>query len=196
MTVFSSLNDPQIVMLLRQGKVGVIPTDTIYGLAARAEDQAATARLYQLKHRKHKPGTVLAANIDQLIQLGADESMLRQVQHLWPNPISVVIPASPDLAYLDQNKGDLAVRIPANQGLRRLLLQTGPLLTSSANPPGEPPAATVAEAQTYFGDQASFYADGGELGNRPPSTVVRVVDGKITVLRQGAVTINEQGELS
>ena len=176
--------------LLRPGAVGVIATDTVYGLAARAADRAAADRLYRLKGREGKPGTLIAADIKQLEQLGLKHRYLKAVEAFWPGAVSVVIPLSdPNLSYLHQGKLSLAVRIPDDAGLQNLLKQTGPLLTSSANPTGRPTAATVGQAKAYFGDRVDFYQDGGDLSGRQPSTVIRVIDDAVEVLRQGAVKL-------
>jgi L-threonylcarbamoyladenylate synthase len=175
------------------GVVGVIPTDTVYGIVARANDQVAVARLYRLKHRENKPGTVIAASVDQLVDLGLTRRYLKAVEQFWPDSISVIIPCGPELAYIHQDKLSLAVRIPKDDALRQLLEQTGALLTSSANQPGETPAATIDQAKAYFGEQVDFYLDGGDLTDRQPSTVIRVIDDAIEVVRPGAVTIDESG---
>lgn len=174
------------------GVVGVLPTDTIYGVVARASDEAAVTRLYDLKHREHKPGTVIAATIEQLVDLGIKRRYLTAVQQFWPGAVSVIIPcSSPALAYLHQGKSSLAVRIPNHPELRKLLGATGPLLTSSANHPGEPSANTVSEARSYFGNKVDFYIDGGDLSDHEPSTVIRIVDDAIEILRAGAVKVKE-----
>ncbi|HVS58729.1 MAG TPA: L-threonylcarbamoyladenylate synthase [Candidatus Saccharimonadales bacterium] len=178
--------------LSADGAVGVLPSDTVYGLVARASDATAVKRLYDLKLREGKPGTIIAANIEQLEQLGLKRRYLKAVEQYWPGPVSVIIPCGPELEYLHEGKNSLAVRIPDNKQLCELLEQTGSLLTSSANHPGEPTANTVEEAQAYFGDKVDFYVDGGDLSGHKPSTVVRIVDDAIVVLRQGAVTINEE----
>ena len=192
MQVFGSLNEA--VPLLQAGQVGVLPTDTVYGLAARASDPTAVAALYTAKQREQKPGTVIAATIDQLVELGVQRRYLKAVEQFWPNAISIVIPVD-GLDYLDLGKRSLAVRLPKDDALQQLLIQTGPLLTSSANMPGEPPANTVQEAIDYFNDSISFYVDGGDLSGRDSSTVIRMVDDAIEVLRMGAVHINERGEI-
>jgi len=179
--------------LLKPGSIAVIPTDTVYGVVARAADQSAVARLYQLKHRENKPGTLIAASIDQLVELGVKRRYLTAVEQWWPGAISVVIPCGDEFDYLHQGKRSLAVRLPDNDSLHKLLETTGPLLTSSANQPGEPPANTVAEAQAYFGDKVDLYEDGGDLSGHQPSTVVRIVDDAIEILRPGAVQIDENG---
>jgi L-threonylcarbamoyladenylate synthase len=174
------------------GTVGVIPTDTVYGLVARAADQAAVNRLYKLKDRENKPGTLVAANIGQLEELGLKHRYLKAVEEFWPGAVSVIIPVSdPGLSYLHQGKMSLAVRIPKDTRLQELLKETGPLLTSSANAPGKPTANTIEQAQQYFGDKVDFYENGGDLSDRKPSTVIRILDDAIEVLRQGAVKIDD-----
>jgi len=188
--ILSTLSAPEIRDLLMAGAVGVMPSDTIYGVMCRAADESATDRLYKLKSREHKPGTVIAANIDQLIALGIKARYLKAVEQFWPGKVSVEIPNQ--VVYLNQGTGRQAFRLVDGPiELIKVLNQTGPLLTSSANHPGEPPANTIAEAQNYFGDTADFYVDGGDLSGREPSTVIRIVDDAIEVIRRGAVTIDE-----
>jgi L-threonylcarbamoyladenylate synthase len=177
------------------GTIGVIPTDTVYGVVARAADPSAVARLYELKKREAKPGTLIAASINQLADLGIKLRYLTAVQQFWPGAVSVVVPCGEDLSYLHHGLRSLAVRIPADLSLRQFLETSGPLLTSSANHPGQPPASTVDEAKKYFGDEVDFYVDGGDLSGREPSTVIRMIDDAIEVLREGAVKINESGEI-
>ena len=196
MHIFSSLTDTNVVSLLNSGAVGVLPTDTVYGLVCRAADKAAVAKLYALKHRENKPGTVIAAKPQQLIDLGIRARYVKAVEGFWPNPLSVVIPCDEEHAYLHQDKHSLAVRIPRHAELATVLLQTGALLTSSANLPGKPVATNLHEAQAYFGDQVDFYVDGGALTDHQPSTVIRVVDDAIEVLRLGAVHIDENGRIT
>ena len=178
--------------LTQPAAVGIIPTDTVYGLVARAADQAAVNRLYAVKSREDKPGTLIAADIQQLETLGLKHRYLKAVEQFWPGAVSVVIPVSdPQLEYLHQGKMSLAVRIPDDPKLQELLAKTGPLLTSSANPPGQPVAANIEQAKAYFGTKVDFYEDGGDLSGREPSTVIRIVDDAIEVLRPGAVKIDD-----
>lgn len=176
--------------LQKQGSIAVIPTDTVYGVVARAADPIAVSRLYELKRRKNKPGTLVAASIDQLVELGIKRRYLTAVEQFWPGAVSVIIPCGPELEYLHQGKSSLAVRIPKDEWLSNLLEKTGPLVTSSANQPSEPPATTIAEAKAYFGDDVEWYEDGGEI-NREPSTVIQVIDDAIEVVRPGALKIEE-----
>lgn len=189
-TVINALSDVGLVEMLGRGGVGVLPTDTVYGLVCVASDLGAVSRLYGLKSREHKPGTVIAASIDQLVELGIKARYLKAVEQFWPNAISIEVPHT--IAYLNQNTGRQAFRvIRGSENLLELLHKVGPLLTSSANQPTKPPANTVKEAQNYFGDQVDFYVDGGDLSDHKPSTVIRIVDDAVEILRHGAVKINE-----
>ncbi len=176
----------------KPGTVGVIPTDTVYGLAAKAADKQAVSRLYALKERDSKPGTVIAASIEQLVELGLKRRYLTAVSEYWPGPLSVIIPCGAELDYLHLGKAGLAVRLPDDKDLQALLEAVGPLLTSSANAPGKQTANTVDEAKAYFEDKVDFYIDGGDLSNHQPSTIIRVVDDAIEVIRPGAFKIDDQ----
>jgi L-threonylcarbamoyladenylate synthase len=186
--------DNSIATKLVKGNIGIIPTDTVYGLVGRAENQAAVKRLYAVKGREKKPGTLIAADLKQLEKLGLKHRYLKAVENFWPGAISIIIPCSdPALTYLHRGKMSLAVRIPADKNLLKLLQVTGPLLTSSANHPGDTTAETIAQAKKYFGEEVDFYVDDGSLSGRQPSTIIRIIDDAIEVLRQGAVKIDETG---
>lgn len=185
-----SIGDPKLVELLLAGKVGVIPSDTVYGVVCIAASEVAVARLYALKNRVKKPGPIIAASIDQIESLGIKRRYLKAVEQYWPNPISIEIPHS--VAYLNQGTGRQAFRVVSDKNVKKLLEQTGPLLTSSANAADEPTANNIEEAKKYFGDKVDFYVDGGDMSNHQPSTVIRVIDDAIEVVRGGAVKMNEE----
>lgn len=172
---------------LLNGEVGVIPTDTVYGLVCRADNDGAQELLSSLKGRESKPGTVIASSVDQLIAFGAHEEQISQLNSLWPNPISVVLPFHAR-SILAPNGGDIACRIPAVDWLQEVLKITGPLLTTSANLTGQPPAINLEEAREYFGDKPDFYVD-GEIRENPPSTIVRFEGQGIKILREGSISL-------
>lgn len=191
MSVLTSIDDPQLPQLLLDGKLGVIPTDTIYGLAVRASHAAGVARMAAVKKGgdAYRPGTVIAANADQLIELGIDAEVVKHVAHLWPNPLSIELPLDEKLLHLYQDGPHRAFRVVGDEKLRALLEKTGPLLTTSANIHGYPAADTIKEAQAYFDGNIDFYVEGGDLAGHLPSTVARFADGKLEVVRQGAVVL-------
>lgn len=181
---------PEAIRRLQSGHVGVLPTDTVYGLVARAEDPIAVQRLYSLKHREQKPGTLIAATTEQLQSLGTPKELLEQVAAYWPGALSAVLPIGEQFSYLHQGVGDIAMRVVANAEVRAILMQTGPLLTSSANHPGAPGAINVLEAWNYFEDTVDFYVDGGDRSGQPPSTIVKPrADGSFQLIRQGGTLV-------
>lgn len=175
---------------LARGDIGVLPTDTVYGVVAALRYPAAVTRLFRVKPRDGKPGTVIAASIEDLVPYGVARSDLQIVSRYWPGPISVVVNHQAD--EISQGKETIAVRIPEGEALQGLLRVTGPLMTSSANMPGEPTAESIDAAIDYFGDTVDFYVDGGSMAQRQPSTIVQVIDDELVVLRQGSVIIKEQ----
>lgn len=189
MHTFHSLSDPALVTALLHGEVGVLLTDTVYGLVARAANPAAVERMYSLKHREQKPGTTIAATPEQLIDIGIDIDVVTKVAKYWPAPLSIILPLEENLHYLHQGVGSSPFRVVADEDLRLLLLRTGPLVTTSANQPGEPPARNIHEARAYFGEHVGFYVDGGEIGERQPSTIARLTNNRLEVVRPGAAVI-------
>lgn len=173
--------------LIKQGKIGVMPTDTVYGVVASALSPEAVGQLYRLKNRQVKPGTIVISSIQDLAHLGIGNVNKEILQEYWPGAVSIVLPSVTE--YLHQGKGSLAVRLPESKIINRLLSVTGPLMTSSANTPGGPPSTTIKEAMSYFGDSVDFYVDGGYVSNEKASTVIQISDGVVEVLREGAVKL-------
>ncbi len=184
---FTSLADPALVDILRGGGVGVLLTDTVYGLVGIATDAAAATRVIDAKGRKYKPGTLIAADVQQLVDLGIQVEHVKAAEQFWPGPLTVVLPTKPGLEYLDLGLASLAVRVPSNPEINALLKKVGPLLTTSANRPNEPMVKSIEEAQEIFGNRLNFYVDGGPLESPLASTIIRF---KIELLRQGAMAIN------
>jgi L-threonylcarbamoyladenylate synthase len=165
---------PEAAKRLAGGEVGVIPTDTLYGIVGSARRRSTVEKIYALRQREQdKPMIVLAGELADIasLQIEVDDRIKYLLSKVWPGPVSVVLPAQlPALAYLHRGTNSIAFRVPAKSELRRLLAETGPLVAPSANLAGEPPALTIPEAQQYFGD-AVFYLDEGKLEN-PASALV------------------------
>lgn len=193
--VFKDINDPELAKQIKDGAIGVLPTDTIYGLVASAKSAKASEKVLAVKGRKNKPGTLLACNIEQLEELGIKKRYLTAVSQFWPGPVSVILPVPDNLDYLHVGRNTLPVRITDDKKLVKLLNKTGPLITTSANLTDKKPAENLMQAQKYFGETIDFYVDGGQVSCGPPSTIIRVIDDAIEVVREGAVKINEDGSI-
>lgn len=184
--------DENVIDLLQKGEVGVLPTDTIYGIVAKALNPKAVEKIYQIKGRKpDKPLIILISSVNDLdlFNINIDSSTKNFLENIWPNKISVILPCKNDkLTYLHRNTNTLAFRLPNYPELIKLLKETGPLVAPSANPEGLRPAKTIEEAKQYFQEKASFYIDKGILISEP-STLIKIENNQITVLRTGAAEI-------
>ncbi|MBI3784240.1 MAG: threonylcarbamoyl-AMP synthase [Deltaproteobacteria bacterium] len=177
--------------ILAAGGIVVYPTETLYGLGADALNLQALERLVRLKGREPgKPISVLVSDTTMLSLLVADIPPLarRLMQRFWPGPLTIVFAASASVPEaLSGGSGGIGVRVSSHPVATALVRALGkPLTTPSANPAGQPPPVTIAEARGYFGKGVDEYLDGGRLPGEPASTVVDVRQG-LRVVREGAV---------
>ena len=174
------------IQMLKAGKVGIVPTDTLYGLSAGAFDAAACARIYALKGRDEgKPFIILIADMSDLSRFGIELTAVQKsyLDTVWPGPVSVILPCPhEEFTYLHRGTTTLAFRLPILPELRALLRETGPLVAPSANPQGLEPAHTLEEARAYFGDRVDFYIEGGRKDAKP-STIISLASGVPVVIR-------------
>lgn len=175
--------------------VGIMPTDTLYGLVASVYSEDAVNRIYDLKGRDADKGLiVLIGSYKDLNIFGIKvNSQIRIfLKKYWPGKLSVIFPFDNKLfPYLDRTDGTLAVRLPDKKDLIRFIKETGPLVAPSANPQGMIPAKNIEQAQNYFGNNIDFYINGGDIGSLP-STLVKINGKEISILREGAVKISEE----
>lgn len=184
---------PAAIETLDRGEVIVIPTDTVYGLAARPDLASAVAAIFSIKHRARDQALpVLGADVDALRQVvEIDRRAAALGEAFWPGPLTLVLPRAAGFRHDlgGDDRDTVAVRVPALDTTLLLLAATGPLAVTSANRSGAPPAVTVEEARAALGDQVDVFIDGGRVGGAP-STVLDLVHGP-RVLRQGALSGDE-----
>lgn len=201
----------KLALLLQEGLIAVMPTDTIYGICGVAFKKEVVERIYRLRKRSpHKPMIILIADIKDLeffgIKIGSNlyknlkngkfsnrfsdinKNELKILQKLWPGPISVILDIYEKnkikkFYYLHRGTKTLAFRLPKPKWLRDILKISGPLVAPSANWEGYEPAKTISEAKKYFGDKVTYY-DGRRIKGKP-STLIKLKNGKIEVLRKG-----------
>ena len=180
------------IKILKSGGVGIIPTDTLYGLVGLAKNQKTVEKIYKIRERNpDKPLIILIGSVSDLkkFKVKIDLKTKKIIKKYWPGQISIILPADKKLEYLHRGTGSLAFRLPKDQWLTALLKKTGPLVAPSANPEGRQPALTVKQAKRYFSNAVDFYIDRGKLESEP-STLIKIEDGKIIVLRSGSVKAN------
>jgi L-threonylcarbamoyladenylate synthase len=171
---------------LRRGVIVVIPTDTVYGLAARADDADAMDRLFALKGRDiAKSIAVLVADLGQARTLTTHG--LDRFARFWPGPLTVVVPRAPDaVLHIGTDDATVGIRCPDDTFVRRLAAEVGPIAATSANESGAPTPPTAAEIAAIFPD-VSLVVDGGPRRGLA-STVIDATVEPPTVLRAGALS--------
>jgi tRNA threonylcarbamoyl adenosine modification protein (Sua5/YciO/YrdC/YwlC family) len=175
--------------VLRAGELVVMPTDTVYGLAADAFDPAGTDRVFAAKGRDESlPLPVLIRSPKQLLGLVTEvpDEADRLMAAFWPGPLTIVVTHDPNLQwFLGDNRGTVAVRMPADDTALDVIRAVGPLAVTSANRSGEAPATTVDEAREQLGDDVTLWIDGGTRAQTQPSTIVDLTRSTAHVLRAG-----------
>jgi len=182
-----------------RGDLVVIPTDTVYGVAADAFNPAAVLKLVEAKGRTRAvPPPVLVPGIPTLDALAAEvpQAVRDLVAEFWPGALTIILPAQPSLDWdLGDTQGTVAVRMPDHRIALELLSETGPLAVSSANRHGEPAATTAQQADTALGDSVAVVLDAGPSGDTP-STIVDATGlaagtGKLRIVRDGVISRDE-----
>lgn len=191
----STLDDA--VAALLDGRLVVMPTDTVYGVAADAFSPGAVNALLAAKGRgRDMPVPVLIGSPHTLegIAEGLSPTAVALIEAFWPGGLSLVVRHPSSLRWdLGEARGTVLVRMPNQPVALELLQRTGPLAVSSANRSGHPPATTVVEARSQLGSSVSVYLDGGATAGDVPSTIVDVSQPgePPRVLRLGTISADQ-----
>lgn len=192
----------QAAEALQKGSLVIIPTDTVYGITADPRVPGAVERLYEAKGRdKSKPIPLLAASITEVEKYGAifGELERRLAERFWPGPLTLVLEVTTgnqNSAFGNRHSNE-GFRVPDCEITLAVLRETGGILrVTSANRSGEPPALTAEEAIRYLESFVDAVLDAGAVSGGTPSTVVKVENGKIQILRKGAIGSDQLSVIS
>jgi tRNA threonylcarbamoyl adenosine modification protein (Sua5/YciO/YrdC/YwlC family) len=178
-----------------QGELVLMPTDTVYGVAADAFAPEAVTRLLAAKNRgRAMPVPVLIGEASTLAGLVVHLPPVasRLAEEFWPGGLTLVLEHAPSLAWdLGDAEGTVAIRLPDDALARDLLRRTGPLAVSSANRSGRPAATDAAAAILQLGDRAAVVLDGGRRTGSAASTIVDCTAPIPRVLRVGAIDVEQ-----
>lgn len=195
---------------IARGELIVMPTDTVYGVAADAFSPAAVQRLLDAKGRgRDQPPPVLIGSKDTLPALAESvpEPVQRLVDAFWPGGLTIVLPAQPSLVWdLGETQGTVAVRMPEGRVALELLAETGPLAVSSANLTGKDAAVSAHDAEQMLGESVAVYLADGMSRDGIASTIVDATSlvqrmgaedepRVVRILRHGAVTREQLAEV-
>ncbi len=187
-----NFSSPELVTALKGGKIGILPTDTIYGIHASALDPNAIEKMYEIRLRDtNKPFIVLIDNPHEVSRFSVSLTTIQQTitSTLWNLGVSIILPVKDQrFSYLTRQTGGIAFRVPKKEPLVTLLQKTGPLVSTSVNKQGEKPSETIEEALLAFDNELDFAVDEG-VKRGEPSTVVILKDKGVSIVRQGNVRI-------
>ena len=183
---------PKAATGVREGKLAVLPTDTLYGIGADAFSPEAVRALLAAKGRgSDMPPPVLVPDTRTIDGLAIDvpDYARALVQAFWPGALTVVLRAQPSLLWdLGDTGGTVALRMPDHLVALELLREVGPMAVSSANRTGHPASRTVVEAASQLGASVEFYLDGGPVTGGLASTIVDCTRDEPVLLRVGAIS--------
>ena len=162
----------EIADSLKRGEIGVIPTDTIYGIVCSALNKESVKKLYKIRKRNlNKPMIILIGSIKDLLIFGIS-SQKEILKKYWPGKVSIIIDCkNKEFKYLHRGKNSLAFRLPKDSDLIKILKLSGPIVAPSANIEGEKPSQNIDQAKKYFSDKVSFYIDKGILKSKPSKII-------------------------
>ena len=184
---------------IADGKLVLLPTDTVYGVGADAFTPAAVTGLLAAKNRgRAMPVPVLIGEASTLagLVLELPPVATRLAEKFWPGGLTLVLEHAPSLAWdLGDAEGTVAVRLPDDDLARDLIRRTGPLAVSSANRSGRPAATTAQEADQQLGEHAAVVLDGGPRASSAASTIVDCTAPTPRVLRVGAISVDRLREV-
>jgi L-threonylcarbamoyladenylate synthase len=182
--------------VLRDGGLVVLPTDTVYGLAADAFDRIATGRIASVKGRDRRvPLPVFVRSPKQLVGLtpSVPEEAERLMAAYWPGPLTMVLRAEAGMRWdLGETAGTVAVRMPLDEVALAVVRAVGPLAVTGAARSGEPPPTSVDAARAQLGDDVDLYLDGGARSAAGAvSTIVDLSGAAPRILRAGTLPDDE-----
>ncbi len=177
--------------VFKKGGIVVLPTDTLYGLCISVFDKKDIEKIYKIKERdKTKPLIVLISSVDQLKLFDIKEDFSK----IFKPKVSVLLLCKiSKFKYIHRGTKEIAFRLISkrNKNLYELINKVGPIVAPSCNKESMKPAETIKQAKEYFGNKVDLYIDGGrKIGE--PSTLIRVNDGNIEILRQGVIKITNK----
>jgi L-threonylcarbamoyladenylate synthase len=182
-------------LAVRRGRLVVLPTDTVYGVAADAFDPDAVRDLLAAKGRGREmppPVLISAATTADALALGLPKYARALMEHFWPGALTIVGKQQPSLQWdLGDTRGTVAIRMPDHPIALGLLERTGPLAVTSANLTGRPPATDAAQAEEMLGESVDVIVDAGPSPGGEASTIIDVTGVQGRVLRRGALGVDE-----
>ena len=183
----------KIAQNIKKGKIAVFPTETVYGIGTNGLDEGAVEKLFKIKKRpKEKPVSLLVSDIDMINKVAKDISKTEYniIKKFMPGPLTIILRKKEIVLDILTNGSEfVGIRIPDNEIAKKLIEYSGiPIATTSANISGKEANTNLKDIMLEFKDKVDYYIDGGTSKIGKASTVIKVVNNKIEILRTGSIT--------
>ena len=182
--------------IIKEGGIVIFPTETVYGIGTNGLNKEAIKKLYEVKQRPlNKPISLLVSNIEMVNQVAKNISKLEYkiMQNFFPGPLTIILEKKdivPDI--LTANTNTVGIRMPSGEIARKLIEYAGvPIATPSANISGKPSGTNIKDIQKDFEGKVDCFIDNGESKLGIPSTIVRVINNEVHILRQGSISTEQ-----
>ncbi len=186
----------EVADALKMGRLAIFPTDTVYGLGAIYDNENAVSSIFDIKKRNlGKPLNVLISNLSMLdiIAKNISNMDLKLMSGFWPGPLTIILDKQENVSNtITAGLNTIGVRIPNNKIALDLINLVGkPIVTTSANISGNLSCTDASSAFDIFNNKVSYILDGGESNLKLASTIVRINDNKVEILREGNISLND-----
>lgn len=173
-----------------KGKIIICGTDTLYGLCANALDQEAVKKVYNLKKRDlNKPISIFLKNKEDIEKYThVDDTAKKIIDRFLPGPLTIILKKKDKIPNI-VSKEYIGIRIPDNKLIREMAVV--PLTATSANLSGEEPPTSVDEINEKLKEKVDLIIDTGVCKYKTPSTIIKIVDDDIELIREGAISFEE-----
>ena len=182
--------------IIKEGGIVIFPTETVYGIGTNGLNKEAIKKLYEVKQRPlNKPISLLVSNIEMVNQVAKNISKLEYkiMQNFFPGPLTIILEKKdivPDI--LTANTNTVGIRMPSGEIARKLIEYAGvPIATPSANISGKPSGTNIKDIQKDFEGKVDYFIDNGESKLGIPSTIIRVINDEVHILRQGSISMEQ-----
>ena len=187
----------EVAEIIRNGGVVIFPTETVYGIGGNALNTETIKKIYEVKKRpSSKPLSILVKDKDEIGKYAQITSEIEKkiIDNFMPGPITLVLKKKENIIpeIVTAGNDTIGVRIPNNNIIAQVLKSCSlPIAAPSANISGQPSSTKLEDVIDDFNGKVDAMIDGGECTEKVSSTVVQVVDGKVRILREGVITIED-----
>lgn len=179
-------------MRLNNGDVIIFPTDTVYGIGAKITDSLAMDKIYEIKHRpKEKKLSVLCANVYDIEKIAyVTDLAKRLIDEYMPGGLTLILKSREEVRneYITET---IAVRIPNHELAIRILIENGPMATTSVNASGQPPLNDYIEIVKHYGDKVLYVYPNTLVPSKVSSTILDLTSEEIVLIREGKIKFTE-----